>query len=177
MPRRASFPFYPGDWRGNAKLRAVPLQLRGVWIEVMCLFADSDEFGLLRWDLRRLAPAIPCHVHALQSLIDYGILKGASTGERSVAVTHVDRQGATHTVLEPQNGPIWFSTRMLTDEFKRLTNQRNGRKGGNPLLRGATVNPSLNPSGLPPSPLPLPEMSTSLSRREREFSQALEKFK
>lgn len=144
MPR-PSFQFYPADWRGNHKLRRVDFKYRGIWIEVMCLLHDSDEYGILRWSLDEVSSAVPCHVNQLQHLIDKGILKGAPSGKSSEAVTFVDKKRREHVVLPPQPGPIWFSSRMVIDEYRRQWAARSGRQGGNPaLLPEGTENKELH---------------------------------
>lgn len=124
--KRPSFQFYHGDWRSNAKLRRLSHGLRGIWLEVMCLMADDDEFGLLRWPLEDIAAAVPCKLAELRELIAKGVLKGADAGERSEAFTytprHAGRSGKTVTLIEAQAGPLWYSSRMVRDEYIR--NQR-----------------------------------------------------
>jgi hypothetical protein len=130
MPRRPSFQFYPADWLANNKLRDATFAERGLWIDILCVLSDSDDgIGLVRWDLRRLANRIGCHVNQLQSLVKHDILKGAAVNQTSPAVTYVDSHRDTHTVLAPQPGPIWFSSRMLIDEWKRVRDQANGSRG------------------------------------------------
>jgi hypothetical protein len=142
MPR-PSFQFYTGDWLRNTKLRAVSFQHRGIWIDLLSHFGDSEEFGLLRWELDEIARVLGCHVNELHLLAQRRILKGAHRGQLSEEIVYVDSQGLSHVVLSPQPGPIWFSSRMLVDEFKRLRNQALGKRGGNPML-GKRVNPTVN---------------------------------
>src|SRR5882757_3949675 len=86
--KRPAFQFYPGDWRSNAKLRRCSFAERGMWIEVMCLLHDSDEYGVMRWPLADVARAIGCRTAELQSLRQKGVLKGADSGERCQAYVH-----------------------------------------------------------------------------------------
>lgn len=163
MARRPSFQFYPADWRGNTKLRLATMADRGLWLEVMCLLHDSDEYGILRCDLDRIAAAVPCHVNSLRTLVSQRIMKGAPAGDQSEAVIYVDSKRQSHTVLPPQPGPIWFSSRMLVDEFRSQQNKANGGKGGNPALvpkNDAAVKQGVNPRGYPSSSS---SSSTSLS--------------
>lgn len=167
MPSDPWFKFYFKDWRANPKLRAASRTERDIWLDCMCLFADSSEFGLLRWDLRRLALALPCHLNALHSLVQQGILKGAPSGQQSEAVVYVDSEGRSHTVLDRQPGPIWFSTRMLIDHWKRNRDRRNGRKGGSPLLSPDEKRKKKKQKGLTPGGNPsLPSHSLSDSSEE-----------
>lgn len=45
MPRYPWMKFYPGDWRRD--LRRVPLQARGLWIDLICEMWDSPDCGVL----------------------------------------------------------------------------------------------------------------------------------
>ena len=135
--RRPSFQFYPADWSSNAKLRRCTFAERGVWIDVMCLMADSDEFGVLRWSLKDLANAVGCNVSALKKLRAKEVLKGADAGESIEALTytprHAGQNGAPVELLPAQDGPIWFSSRMVRDEYVRTVRSTKGQeepKGG-----------------------------------------------
>lgn len=120
---RPSFQFYHGDWRSNAKLRRCTRVERGDWIDAMCLLADSDEFGILRWPLKDLAQAVGCPVGSLRALREKGVLKGADKGERCAAFIYVPRHGGKDgepVILIPeQGGPVWYSSRMVRDEYVR----------------------------------------------------------
>lgn len=39
--------FYPQDWRGEARLRAVSLAARGLWVEMLCLMHEAKPYGHL----------------------------------------------------------------------------------------------------------------------------------
>lgn len=43
---RPSFQFYPGDWRKNANLNRCSHAARGVWVDVLCVLHDSDEWAI-----------------------------------------------------------------------------------------------------------------------------------
>ena len=59
MARRPSFQFYPGDWLANVKLRCCSIAARGAWLELLCRFHDSDEYGVLRLTLPKAEEAKP----------------------------------------------------------------------------------------------------------------------
>lgn len=134
--KRPSFQFYHGDWRSNAKLRRIPHAQRCIWLEVMCLMADSDEFGVLRWPLNELSNAVPCRVADLRFLIDKEILKGASAGERCKPLIYIPkhaRQVGEPVVLIPdQDGPIWYSSRMVRDAYIASIRGKGTRFGAAP---------------------------------------------
>lgn len=134
--RRPSFQFYHGDWRSNANLRRCSFAERGVWIETMCLLGDSDEFGVLRWPLKELAQALGCKVSDLQALRDKKVLKGADAGEHMQALTytprHAGKVGTEVTLLPAQPGPIWYSSRMVRDEYVRTLRATQGHADSPP---------------------------------------------
>lgn len=176
--KRPSFQFYPADWRSNAKLRRCSAAERGDWIDLICLLHDSEEYGVLRWPLKDIAEA-GCKIAALQALRRKGVLKGADTGEHFAGHTytprHAGKAGRPVVLLEPQEGPIWFSSRMVEDEYVRTKRATNGAaestpkppkgtpKGGHPS-RDARAQSSSSTStssksrkddvGLPPDPHP-----------------------
>jgi len=122
--KRPAFQFYPGDWRSNAKLRRCSHAERGIWLEVLCLMHDAEEYGVLRWPLKDIALAVGCRPSELLALRAKGVLKGADAGERCEPFVfvprHAGRDGAPVTLLEGQEGPIWYSSRMVRDEYVRL---------------------------------------------------------
>lgn len=128
--KRPSFQMYQGDWLSNAKLRRCSWALRGVWIDAVCLLADSDEHGVLRWPLKELANALGCPLKMLQELRDKGVLKGADAGERMAALTytprHAGKAGKEVVLLPDQAGPVWYSSRMVRDEYVRTLRATQG---------------------------------------------------
>lgn len=126
--KRPSFQFYPADWRANAKLRRCTFAERGVWLEVMCLLHDSDEYGVLRWPLKDVSRTLGVRQSVLQSLHKKLVLKGADVGERCEGFTytprHAGQAGDPVELIESQDGPLWYSSRMVVDEYVR---QRRGQ--------------------------------------------------
>lgn len=133
--KRPSFQFYPADWLHNAKLRRANFAGRGVWMDCMCVFHDGDEYGLVRWPLKELARVIGCKISDLTSLREKGILKGADTGETCAAYAfaphHAGKAGEPVVLIPEQEGPIWYSSRMVADEYKRT------RSGGESRFKKA----------------------------------------
>src|ERR1035437_3973332 len=39
--------FFPRDWMADAQLRGLPLQVRGLWLEMLCLMDMSERKGFL----------------------------------------------------------------------------------------------------------------------------------
>ena len=122
MSKRPSFQFYPADWRNNAKLRRCSWAARGAWVEVMGLLHDSDFYGVLRWNLKEIALAIGCPVSLIKELVEKGVLKGCDKGKSEVlsyTPSSGRQKGPTVTLLNEEQGPIWFSSRMVRDEYVR----------------------------------------------------------
>lgn len=121
--QRPSFQFYPADWQANKNLRRCTHAEKGIWIDVMCLMHDSEEYGVLRWPLEDVAQAVGCQVADLQALRYKQVLKGADTGETCQPYIYVPRSGRKDgdpVLLVPeQSGPVWYSTRMVRDEYLR----------------------------------------------------------
>jgi hypothetical protein len=134
--RRPSFQFYHGDWRSNAKLRRCTDAQRGIWIDVMCLMADADEFGILRWPLKDISNAVPCRVAELKQLIEREVLKGADHGDTCKPLIytprHAGRDGTPVTLLPEQPGPIWYSSRMVRDAYISSIRGKGSRFGEHP---------------------------------------------
>ncbi len=90
----------------------------------MCLFHDQETYGVAHWTLRELAQAIGCTPAKLKGLVDKGILKGADTGQTCAAMVYTPRSGrklgAPVVLVAEQPGPVWYSSRMVIDEHKRI---------------------------------------------------------
>lgn len=153
--KKPSFQFYPADWRNNAKLRRCTWEARGAWLEVMCLFHDSEEYGLLRWSLKELAQAIGAPVKLIKELADKGVLKGGDKIHEALIYTprsgRVD--GDPVTLIVGDIGACWYSSRMVIDEHIRQKKGESTRftpspnpspKGGIGEGIGASPNPSPN---------------------------------
>lgn len=131
--KRPAFQFYPGDWTANAKLKRCTHAERGIWMSVLCLFHDSEEaYGVLHWPLKDLAQAVGCKLTELKSLRDKGVLKGADKGETCDAyiyrARHAGKDGDPITLLATQPGPVWYSSRMVRDEYKANVRAGNARE-------------------------------------------------
>lgn len=143
--KRPSFQFYPGDWQANSNLKRCTHAEKGVWLDVMCLMHDQPEYGVLRWPLKEIAQAVSCSVATLKSLHAKSILKGDDkhVAEPFIYVPRSGRKdGAPVTLLGIQDGPIWYSSRMVKDEYIRTIRGESTRFG--------------EESGEPPKPSPNP---------------------
>ena len=121
--KRPAFQFYPSDWQGNSNLRRCTHEEKGVWVDVLCLLHDQEEYGVARWPLKEIAQAVGCSPSKLRGLVTKGVLKGADSGEACAALIYVPRSGRRDgdpvTLIPEQPGPVWYSSRMVRDEYKR----------------------------------------------------------
>lgn len=140
---RPSFQFYPGDWLSNNKLRFCSHEEKGVWIDIMSLMHDSAEYGILRYTLQEMAGAVRCKMNILKSLQKKCILKGADSGiycEPFIFTPrHAGKDGEPVILIPKQIGAIWYSSRMVRDEYLR-------KKRANPNLYLSSPNYSPNKS-------------------------------
>jgi hypothetical protein len=120
--KRPSFQFYAGDWQANSNLRRCSHEEKGIWIDVMCILHSQNEYGLVRWPLKEIAQAVGSNLSKIKGLVNKGVLKGVDAGQKCEKFVFVPRSGrkdgAPIVILDSQDGPIWYSTRMLLDEYK-----------------------------------------------------------
>lgn len=119
---RPAFQFYPGDWQKNANLRRCSPAARGVWIDILCLFHDSEaEYGVLRWPLKDVANAAGAPMPLVRELVAKGVLKGADreAADYTHRPKHAGKYGDPVTLVTHQGGPVWYSSRMVKDEWAR----------------------------------------------------------
>lgn len=135
MSARPSFQFYPSDWTSNPNLRRCTFAEKGIWLEVMCLMHDQAEYGVLRWPLKEIAETVKCKVADLQGLIRKGVLKG-DDNQLSEPFIYTPRSGRKDgepvTLVSTQGGPIWYSSRMVKDEYVRTIRAESSGNGGAP---------------------------------------------
>lgn len=129
MTKRPSFQFYPGDWKSNANLRRCSPAARGVWMDVLGVLHDSDEYGVVRWPLKELARAAGAAMPHVKELVEKFVLKGSDSLIEAFIYTPRSgrRDGAPVTLIPAQQGPIWFSSRMVKDEYVRLVRGEGGK--------------------------------------------------
>lgn len=134
--KRPSFQFYPGDWQSNSNLKRCTRLEKSVWLDVLCLMHDQEEYGVLRWTLKEIAEAAHCKIAELKSLHEKGVLKGADKGHTCDAYVYVPRSGRRDgdpvELLPEQQGPIWYSSRFVRDEYVRTIRGESSRFGDSP---------------------------------------------
>lgn len=135
MSTRPSFQFYPSDWTSNPNLRRCTFAEKGIWLEVMCLMHDQAEYGVLRWPLKEIAETVKCRTAELQGLIRKGVLKGddKALAEPYIYVPRSGRKDGDPVTLVPiQAGPVWYSSRMVKDEYVRTIRAESSANGVSP---------------------------------------------
>lgn len=125
MSVRPAFQFYPADWRNNSKLRRCSEGARGAWMDILCILHDSDEYGILRWPLEDIARAAGVKLKYAQELAAKEVLKGGNEKVAAFVFTpfHAGSAGAAVTLIEASDGPLWYCSRFVKDEYIR---QRRG---------------------------------------------------
>lgn len=97
----------------------------------MCLLHDQEEYGIVRWSLKEIAQAVNCTVASLRGLVSKGILKGADSPDLVQPFVYVPRSGRKDgepvTLVCVQPGPIWYSSRMVKDEYVRTIRGESSR--------------------------------------------------
>jgi len=147
--KRPSFQFYPADWRNNAKLRRCSEAARGVWMDVLCVLHDSDEYGVCRWPLADLARAAGANLKLLKELSQKDVLKGADKNNAPYVYTprHAGKNGDPVTLVDTDGGPCWYSSRFVRDEWVRL------RRGSSAHFSSDNQPPKIEPKSAPkPTP-------------------------
>ena len=170
--RRPSFQFYPGDWSANPNLKRCTFAEKGIWLEAMCLMHDQPDYGVLRWPLKEIAEAVKCRPADLQALIRKGVLKGADH-ELTEPFIYTPRTGRKDgypvVLLAAQPGPIWYSSRMVRDEYVRTTRGEASRFG-----EGNSASPIAAPNYSPKPPFgDGPSSSSSSSEKKKTCSKPL----
>lgn len=144
--KRPAFQFYPADWRKDPALSICSLAARGLWIELMCIMHEADEYGTLTVNgkgmtLQQIARMVGESPAALKKLLDE--LEDAGVFSRA------------------DDGSI-YSRRMIRDENLRSVRAaggeagksfgqlgaEHGKKGGRPRKETGVKKPPLEP---PPS--------------------------
>lgn len=148
--KRPSFQFYPGDWIGNSNLRRCTHAEKGVWLDIMCLMHDQQEYGVLRWPMKEIAQAVGCPLALVKGLVAKGVLKGDDKAltEPFVYTPRSGRKdGESFTLVHSQDGPIWYSSRMVKDEYVRTV-----RGEGSRFSEGNDAAPKQAPKQAPKPP-------------------------
>jgi hypothetical protein len=120
-----AFQFYPGDWMKDPELRSVSLEARGLWIDVLCMMAESDPRGYLQ-----ISGNAPSDTQLARMV-------GCTKEELSRGLSELSAAG----VFSVTKTGVIFSRRMVRDDNIIKIRQKCGRMGGNPGFKKGKTNP------------------------------------
>jgi len=123
------FKFYPADWTSDSKLQSCSIGARGLLIEMMCLMHQSERPGYLL--VNGVAPD-------LEQTCTLGRVKVK-------AFKRYKEELINNGVIVEEDG-VLVCQRMVRDQAYRDASRAAGKRGGNPVLVGQTLNPTLNPT-------------------------------
>lgn len=179
--KRPSFQFYPEDWLSNSNLRRCSHEEKGIWMDVLCLLHDQEEYGVIRWPLKEIAQSVNCTLAKINGLVTKGVLKGSEkVCEEFVFIPrHSRKDGAPIILIEKQNGPIWYSSRMVVDEYKRQVRDGSNQAPNHSPKGGLGATPKHTPNLSPihagvrvrgrPSPSPSPSPVNTTQPKETDL--------
>lgn len=144
--KRPAFQFYPADWRKDPALSICSLAARGLWIELMCIMHEADEYGTLKVNGKGM------------TLQQIARMVGESPATTKKLLDELDDAG----VFSRTNDGAIYSRRMIRDENLRAIRAaggqagksfgqlgaEHGKKGGRPRKETGVKKPPLEP---PPS--------------------------
>lgn len=148
--KRPSLQLYPADLTGNAKLKRSSWGARGVWMWTIALMHDSDEYGVLRWPMKEIQSAVGCPMPLLRELVDKEVLKGQESGSFPgffYRPRSGRKEGDPVELIAPCDAPIYFSSRMVVDEYVRKHRGAKTRFGAD--LEDGQPSPDTSPNTAP----------------------------
>lgn len=146
--KRPAFQFYPADWRKDPALSICSLAARGLWIEMMCIAHESDEYGVL---VVAGNPMTAQHI-------------ARSVGESLAVVKRLLAELEEAGVFSRDERGCIYSRRMCKDERSREKRAaggeagaefghlgaEHGKKGGRPRKETGDKKPPFDPPLEPP---------------------------
>ena len=147
--KRPAFQFYPSDWRKDPALSTCSLAARGLWIELMCVAHESEEYGVLSINGK------PMTVQQIARTV------GEAPAIVSKLLDEIEQSG----VFSRNDAGCIYSRRMVKDERLRNTRADAGRLGGNPVLLKQKDKQEVKQTG---KQIPTPSSSSSSSSKPSE---------
>jgi len=150
------FKFFPGDWRQCPELRLCSLEARGLWMEILCLCAQSPSVG--RLVIRDRAPSeeqiaalvgrpVAEVARGLHELRDYGVfdeINGVITSRKMVRDARISQM---RSELGSEGG------RASVQAKAQAKAQANGQANGQPQSQKSESEVrDQNQSQIPPTP-------------------------
>lgn len=144
--------FYWSDWESDPALRLCSYAAQGLWMRMLCIAAAHDPIGYVAVAGRGLNETALARV------------TGGTESEVRDLLGELDRNGV---FSRDRTGRI-YSRRMVADAKRAAIARKNGKNGGNPILRKDGGNPaSDNP---PDNPRLKPQKPEARSQRTEEAS-------
>jgi hypothetical protein len=121
------FPFYFGDWMKSPEIRALDLNVRMIWFEMLGLMWESRERGYLTLNGK------PVITPVISKML------GVDITELEQAISQLEE----YNVFSRREDGAIYSRRMVRDEEKRLLKSLAGKKGmqnryGSPVITPVT---------------------------------------
>lgn len=116
--RGAGLYVFSADWRAEPTLKLCTEGARLLWWEMLLIMAESERRGFLLINGRQPSPD------------EIAVLTNTDREQVGSRLDELERNG----VFSRNRDGIIFSRRIVSDEKKAKTAQKNGRKGGNPTL-------------------------------------------
>jgi len=127
MSKRPWLKWYPSDWRSEPSLRMCSRAARSLWVDLIGLMHDAEPYGHLL--VNGKAPTTK----------QLAAILGDSERELKNLLVELESAG----VFSKTEAGVITSRRMIRDEEKAQQDAKNGKRGGNPWVKGG-VNPSDN---------------------------------
>lgn len=127
MSKRPWLKWYPSDWRSEPSLRMCSRAARSLWVDLIGLMHDAEPYGHLL--VNGKAPTTK----------QLAAILGDSEKELKNLLVELENAG----VFSKTEDGVITSRRMMRDEEKAQQDANNGKRGGNPRVKGG-VNPSVN---------------------------------
>ena len=127
MSKRPWLKWYPSDWRSEPSLRMCSRAARSLWVDLIGLMHDAEPYGHLL--VNGKAPTTK----------QLAAILGDSERELKNLLSELENAG----VFSLDKDGVITSRRMIRDEEKARQDAKNGKRGGNPWVKGG-VNPSVD---------------------------------
>ena len=142
--KRPSFQFYPADWQNSLKLKACSYELKGFYIDLLCLLHQSPKYGYLTKEMEE-------NLHQF-----------LGKDRRSSARLLSEVRKKLLMNVDVDTGEL-FNERMVNDEHIRQVRSTAGALGGNPNLLNQNVKQTHKQN-------PTPSSSSSSSSTSKEIN-------
>ena len=110
--------FYPTDWRSDPALRQCSMAARGLWIHMISIMHEADEYGELAVKRTRMTVEM--------------LAKDASINPRTTRLLLAELEAKG--VFERDESGTIYSRRMKREKQRSQIYTANGSRGGNPKL-------------------------------------------